>query len=331
MAGIDGLRRAAIRRNHSATHLLHAALRKVLGPHVQQKGSLVTAERLRFDFSHDQPVSAEQRTAIVRMVNEQIIANTAVSTQLMSMDEAVNAGAMALFGEKYGDEVRVLTMGDDAFSVELCGGTHVARTGDIGLFQIISEGGVAAGVRRMEAVTGRAAIEHVGQLEQSVLETCAELNAQPDTLLARASALRLQVRDLEKQVEQLKRKMAQSAGGNLTDKVIDVRGVPVLSARLDGADAKALREAVDQMKSKLGRCVVLLASVIEDDKIALVAGVSSELTEVVRAGDLIREFSQRLGGKGGGRADMAQGGGVDVEALNDVLDAVPAWVDTQLP
>jgi len=236
-----------------------------------------------------------------------------------------------LFGEKYGDEVRVLTMGDDAFSVELCGGTHVARTGDIGLFQIISEGGVAAGVRRMEAVTGRGAVEHVEQLEQSLLETCAELKAQPDTLLARASALRTQLRDLEKQVEQLKLKMAQSAGGSLVDKVIDVRGVPVLSARLDGADAKALREAVDQMKSKLGRCVVLLASVIEDDKIALVAGVSSELTEVVRAGDLIREFSQRLGGKGGGRADMAQGGGVDVEALNDVLDAVPAWVDTQLP
>jgi alanyl-tRNA synthetase len=331
VAVIDGLRRAAIRRNHSATHLLHAALRKVLGPHIQQKGSLVTAERLRFDFSHDQPVSAEQRTAIVRLVNEQIIANTAVATVLMSMDEAVNAGAMALFGEKYGDEVRVLTMGDDAFSVELCGGTHVARTGDIGLFQIISEGGVAAGVRRMEAVTGRGAVEYVEQLEQSLLETCAELKAQPDTLLARASALRTQLRDLEKQVEQLKLKMAQSAGGSLVDKVIDVRGVPVLSARLDGADAKALREAVDQMKSKLGRCVVLLASVIEDDKIALVAGVSSELTEVVRAGDLIREFSQRLGGKGGGRADMAQGGGVDVEALNDVLDAVPAWVDTQLP
>ena len=327
---IDDRRRQKIRRNHSATHLLHAALRTVLGEHVTQKGSLVTAERLRFDFSHTAPVTSAELTQITALVNQHILANTDVASDVMSMDEAKNAGAMALFGEKYGSEVRVLAMGEDRFSVELCGGTHVARTGDIGLFRIVNEGGVAAGVRRIEAITGSAALADVANLDATIDTLCEEAKAQPDNLVARVGAMRSQLKELEKQVEQMKLKMAQSAGGELVSQALDVRGVKVLAARLDGLDAKALRDAVDQMRSKLGDSVVLLASVA-DDKIMLAAGVASAVTDKVKAGDLMREFSTRLGGKGGGRPDMAQGGGSDVAALDDVLGAVPAWVDSQLP
>jgi len=327
---IDDRRRQKIRRNHSATHLLHAALRTVLGEHVTQKGSLVTAERLRFDFSHTAPVTSAELVQITALVNQHILANTDVASDVMSMDEAKNAGAMALFGEKYGSEVRVLAMGEDRFSVELCGGTHVARTGDIGLFRVVNEGGVAAGVRRIEAITGSAALADVANLDATIDTLCEEAKAQPDNLVARVGAMRSQLKELEKQVEQMKLKMAQSAGGELVSQALDVRGVKVLAARLDGLDAKALRDAVDQMRSKLGDSVVLLASVA-DDKIMLAAGVASAVTDKVKAGDLMREFSTRLGGKGGGRPDMAQGGGSDVAALDDVLGAVPAWVDSQLP
>jgi alanyl-tRNA synthetase len=327
---IDDRRRQKIRRNHSATHLLHAALRTVLGEHVTQKGSLVTAERLRFDFSHTAPVTSAELAQITALVNQHILANTDVASDVMSMDEAKNAGAMALFGEKYGSEVRVLAMGEDRFSVELCGGTHVARTGDIGLFRVVNEGGVAAGVRRIEAITGSAALADVANLDATIDTLCEEAKAQPDNLVARVGAMRSQLKELEKQVEQMKLKMAQSAGGELVSQALDVRGVKVLAARLDGLDAKALRDAVDQMRSKLGDSVVLLASVA-DDKIMLAAGVASNVTDKVKAGDLMREFSTRLGGKGGGRPDMAQGGGSDVAALDDVLGAVPAWVDSQLP
>ncbi|EGG30387.1 Alanyl-tRNA synthetase [Aequoribacter fuscus] len=327
---IDEHLRDQIRANHSATHLLHAALRQVLGGHVQQKGSLVTAERLRFDFSHSAPVTADELAQLNAIVNAQVMANTEVSTRLMNMDEAVQAGAMALFGEKYGDEVRVLAMGTDSFSVELCGGTHVGRTGDIGVFRIVSESGIAAGVRRIEAVTGVGALAEINSLDTALQGVCLELKAQPENVVSRVAAMRGQIRELEKQIDQLKMKMAQAAGGELASQAIEVRGVPVLAARLDGADAKALRDAVDQMKSKLGDSVVLLASVV-DDKIVLAAGVSKAVTDRVKAGDLMREFATRLGGKGGGRPDMAQGGGTDVAALNDVLGAVPAWVDTQLP
>jgi alanyl-tRNA synthetase len=327
---IDDRRRQKIRRNHSATHLLHAALRTVLGEHVTQKGSLVTAERLRFDFSHTAPVTSAELVQITALVNQHILANTDVASDVMSMDEAKSAGAMALFGEKYGSEVRVLAMGEDRFSVELCGGTHVARTGDIGLFRIINEGGVAAGVRRIEAITGSAALADVANLDSTIDTLCEEAKAQPDNLVARVGAMRSQLKELEKQIEQMKLKMAQSAGGELVSQALDVRGVKVLAARLDGLDAKALRDAVDQMRSKLGDSVVLLASVA-DDKIMLAAGVASAVTDKVKAGDLMREFSTRLGGKGGGRPDMAQGGGSDVAALDDVLGAVPAWVDSQLP
>ena len=327
---IDDQRRQKIRRNHSATHLLHAALRTVLGDHVAQKGSLVTADRLRFDFSHTAPVTSAELAQITALVNQHILANTDVDSKVMSMDEAKSAGAMALFGEKYGSEVRVLAMGEDRFSVELCGGTHVARTGDIGLFRIVNEGGVAAGVRRIEAITGSAALDDVAELDATIESLCEEAKAQPDNLVARVGAMRSQLKELEKQIEQMKLKMAQSAGGELVSQALDVRGVKVLAARLDGLDAKALRDAVDQMRSKLGDSVVLLASVA-DDKIMLAAGVASSVTDKVKAGDLMREFSTRLGGKGGGRPDMAQGGGSDVGALDDVLGAVPAWVDSQLP
>ena len=327
---IDDQRRQKIRRNHSATHLLHAALRTVLGDHVAQKGSLVTADRLRFDFSHTAPVTSAELAQITALVNQHILANTDVDSKVMSMDEAKSAGAMALFGEKYGSEVRVLAMGEDRFSVELCGGTHVARTGDIGLFRIVNEGGVAAGVRRIEAITGSAALDDVADLDATIESLCEEAKAQPDNLVARVGAMRSQLKELEKQIEQMKLKMAQSAGGELVSQALDVRGVKVLAARLDGLDAKALRDAVDQMRSKLGDSVVLLASVA-DDKIMLAAGVASTVTDKVKAGDLMREFSTRLGGKGGGRPDMAQGGGSDVGALDDVLGAVPAWVDSQLP
>ncbi len=326
---VDDSLRQRTRLNHSATHLLHAALRKVLGEHVQQKGSLVDSERLRFDFSHFEAVTREELQQIEHMVNEQIRANTPVTTRLMSMEDAVAAGAMALFGEKYGDEVRVLAMGDDDFSVELCGGTHVARTGDIGLMRITAESGVAAGIRRIEGVTGAAALARFDALEARLAGVCEVVKANPDNVTDKVSGLRSENRELEKEIARLKQKLATGAGSDLTADAVDVAGIKVLAANVDGADPKSLRDTLDRVKNKLGSAVVLL-SAVNDGKVALVAGVSKDLTDRVKAGDLMREFAGRLGGKGGGRPDMAQGGGNDTAALPTVLGDVPDWVAKQL-
>tara|TARA_R110002110_G_scaffold392133_1_gene605577 strand:+ start:12380 stop:14989 length:2610 start_codon:yes stop_codon:yes gene_type:complete len=328
-AQVDASVRQRTRLNHSATHLMHAALRRVLGEHVTQKGSLVDSERLRFDFSHFEAVTAAELAEIERQVNAQIRANTPVTTRLMAMDEAMAAGAMALFGEKYGEEVRVLSMGEDDYSVELCGGTHVDRTGDIGLFRIISESGIAAGVRRIEAVTGAGALEAIAHTEAQLDAVCEVIKASRDTAAARVGALRAENRELEKELARLKQKLATAAGGDLTASAVEVAGVKVLAATVDGADAKSLRDTLDQCRNKLGSSVLLLAAV-DGDKVALVAGVSKDLTDRVKAGDLMREFAGRLGGKGGGRPDMAQGGGSDVAGLEAALQAVPDWVAAAL-
>ena len=326
---VDAAVRQRTRLNHSATHLLHAALRRVLGEHVQQKGSLVDSQRLRFDFSHPEGVSATQLKTIEHLVNAQIRGNTAVHTRLMSMDDAVSSGAMALFGEKYGDEVRVLSMGEDDFSVELCGGTHVSRTGDIGLLRIVSESGVASGVRRIEGVTGSGALALVDQHEQQLAAVCDVVKGTTDTVVARVATLRSDNRELEKEITRLKQKLASSTGSDLTTAVVEVQGIKVLSANVEGADARTLRDTLDQCKHKLGSAVILL-SAVSGDKITLTAGVTKDLTGRIKAGDLMREFAERLGGNGGGKADMAQGGGTDVQALPEVLKAVPAWVAAQL-
>ncbi|MEP0202351.1 MAG: alanine--tRNA ligase [Halioglobus sp.] len=322
---VDVTIRQRTRLNHSATHLLHAALRDVLGDHVTQKGSLVDSARLRFDFSHFEGVTSEEIARIEHIVNTQIRANTPVDTRVMSMDEAVEAGAMALFGEKYGDEVRVLSMGEHNFSVELCGGTHVDRTGDIGLLRISSESGVAAGVRRIEAVTGEGALNAIASLDAQLSAVCAVVKGSTDNVADKVSTLRQESRDLEKEIARLKQKLATSAGGDLTASAVEINGIKILAATVDGADAKSLRDTLDQCKNKLGSAVVLLAAV-EGDKIALAAGVTQDLTSKVKAGDLMREYAGRLGGKGGGRPDMAQGGGSDVAALAAVLQTVPDWV-----
>ena len=329
LAQVDDSVRQRTRLNHSATHLLHAALRETLGDHVAQKGSLVDSERLRFDFSHSEGVSAEQLKAIENRVNGQIRANTPVQTRLMNMDEAVAAGAMALFGEKYGDEVRVLSMGEDDFSVELCGGTHVDRTGDIGLLRLTSESGVAAGVRRIEVVTGACALAVVDATEESLSAVCEVVKGTPDNVAAKVSALRSENRDLEKEIARLKQKLATGAGTDLTAGAVEVAGIKVLAANVDGGDSKSLRDTLDQCKNKLGSAVILL-SAIEGDKVALAAGVTKDLTDRIKAGDLMREFAGRLGGKGGGRPDMAQGGGNDVAGLPAVLKEVPDWVAANL-
>ena len=328
-AQIDSGLRDRTRLNHSATHLLHEALRRELGDHILQKGSLVDSQRLRFDFSHGEPVSPEALARITAVVNDQVRANEAVSTELMTMDDAIAAGAMALFGEKYGDEVRVLTMGADRFSVELCGGTHVKRTGDIGLFWITGESGVASGVRRIEAVTGEAALGQVASMSQTIQSVCSALKATPDAAFSKVEALRGEVRDLEKEAARLRQKLATSAGGDLTQDAVEVEGVKVLAAQIEGATASSLRETLDQCKNKLGTGVILLAAV-EDGKIALVAGVTPDTTDRVKAGDVIKHFAGELGGKGGGRPDMAQGGGSDVAALSGVLASLPEWVATQI-
>ena len=328
-AQIDAALRNRTRLNHSATHLLHEALRRELGDHILQKGSLVDSQRLRFDFSHGEPVSAEIVARINTMVNDQVRANAEVSTELMSMDDAIAAGAMALFGEKYGDEVRVLTMGADRFSVELCGGTHVSRTGDIGLFWITGEAGVASGVRRIEAVTGEAALAHVATMSQTMQSVCDALKATPETASGKVEALRAEVRDLEKESARLRQKLATSTGGDLTQDAVEVEGIKVLAAQIEGATASTLRDTLDQCKNKLGTGVILLAAV-EEGKIALVAGVTSDTTDRVKAGDVIKHFAGELGGKGGGRPDMAQGGGSDVAALPAVLASLPEWVSAQL-
>ena len=322
-ARVDKQRRRQIADNHSATHLLHAALRKILGGHVQQKGSLVEADRLRFDFSHFDAVTPAQLAQIEALVNEQIRANLPVETRLMAQEDAIAAGAMALFGEKYGDTVRVLSMGD--FSVELCGGTHVSRTGDIGLFKIVSEGGVAAGVRRIEAVAGEAALRYIGETEKSLQRLAALLKADTGIVEAKVQALLERARGLEKEVEQLKARLASSQGGDLAAQAVDIDGIKVLAAKLDGADAKSLRDTVDQLKNKLGHAAVVLAAV-DGDKVSLVAGVTKDETRRLKAGDLVNSVARQVGGKGGGRPDLAMAGGKDPAGLDAALQAVPAWV-----
>ncbi|MFN2329996.1 MAG: alanine--tRNA ligase [Chromatocurvus sp.] len=328
-ACVNNSLRQRTRLNHSATHLLHAALREILGEHVAQKGSLVDSRRLRFDFSHTDAVTDDQLHAISERVNGQIRANTPVTTRLMSMDDAMAAGAMALFGEKYGEEVRVLSMGESDFSVELCGGTHVDRTGDIGFFRITAEAGVAAGVRRIEAVTGEGAIATVDAQSEQLQALCDAVKASPATVLDRVVALRSEARELEKEVARLKQKLATSAGGDLTSRAVAVGDTKVLAVNVDGADAKTLRETMDQCKNKLGSGVVFL-SAVNDDKVSLTCGVTADLTDRIKAGDVMREFAGRLGGKGGGRPDMAQGGGTDVAALDGVLAAIPEWVGERM-
>jgi len=327
-AQVDAAVRQASALHHSATHLLHAALRKVLGEHVTQKGSLVNSERLRFDFSHFEAVSADQLKAIETLVNDQIRANTPVVTDNCTMDEAKTKGAMALFGEKYGDNVRVLTMGD-GFSVELCGGTHAKRTGDIGLIRITSESGVAAGIRRIEAVTGAQALALFDKVEALVDNSARVVKANRDNLADKLEQLIAQNRKLEKDLAALKTKLATAGGGDVLSQAQEIAGIKVLALNLEGADSKSLRDSVDQFKNKLGTAVVLLAAV-EDGKVVLTAGVTQDATSKIKAGDLMRFVAEQLGGKGGGRPDMAQGGGTDVAALDSALASVVPWVKTQL-
>ncbi|CAN1603588.1 alanine--tRNA ligase [Pseudomonas mediterranea] len=323
-AHVDAEVRHATSLNHSATHLLHAALRQVLGEHVQQKGSLVDSQRLRFDFSHFEAIKPEQLKALEEIVNAEIRKNSPVETEETDIDTAKKKGAMALFGEKYGDSVRVLSMGD--FSVELCGGIHANRTGDIGLLKIISEGGVASGVRRIEAVTGAAALAYLNAAEEQLKEAASLIKGSRDNLIDKLSAVLERNRLLEKQLEQLQAKAASAAGDDLSAQAVDVKGVKVLAVRLDGQDGKALLGLADQLKNKLGRAVILLGSVHEE-KVVLVAGVTKDLTGQLKAGDLMKQAAAAVGGKGGGRPDMAQGGGTDVGALDAALAQTVAFVE----
>ncbi|HEC29722.1 MAG TPA: alanine--tRNA ligase [Gammaproteobacteria bacterium] len=326
-ARVDQARRQATAMNHTATHLLHAALRSVLGSHVSQKGSLVNADRLRFDFSHFEPVTAEQLQAIESMVNEQIRLNTEVQTRVTDYDTAVAEGAMALFGEKYGDEVRLLKIGD--FSAELCGGTHVNRAGDIGLLKITSEGGIASGVRRIEALTGQAAVEFVEQTENSLRQIAQMVKGSPGDAGNKVQQILAKNRKLEKELEQLKSRLASAAGSELSDSAVEVKGVKVLAVRLDGADPKSLRDTVDQLKNKLGSAAVVLAAV-NGEKVSLIAGVTKDQTSRLKAGDLVNTVARQVGGKGGGRPDMAQAGGNDPSGLDAALAGVADWVGRQL-
>ena len=328
-AEVDRQQRKATALNHSATHLLHAALRKVLGEHVQQKGSLVNAQRLRFDFAHFEPVTPEQLEQIQALVNQQIRANTPVTTTVTDMESARKLGAMALFGEKYGDTVRVLSMGEDNFSVELCGGTHVSRTGDIGMFVIVSESGISSGVRRIEALTGVEAEKWVTRSERTLRDLAGLVKGSRENLTDKIQGLLERQRELEKEIERLKGKLASAAGADLASQAEEVNGARVLVAALEGADRKALMDTADQLKNKLQQAVVLLAAT-EDDKVVLVAGVTKDLTDRIKAGDLIREVAPKVGGKGGGRPDMAQGGGTDVSALPAALDAARDWIRSRL-
>jgi alanyl-tRNA synthetase len=323
-AVVDHSLRQATRLNHSATHLLHAALRKVLGLHVTQKGSLVAPDRLRFDFSHYSAVTPSELAEIERLVNAEIRANAAAETRLMKFDEAVAAGAMALFGEKYDDEVRVLSLG--GFSTELCGGTHVARAGDIGLFKIVSEGGVAAGVRRIEAVTGEAAFDHVAETEHRLRDVAGLVRGSREDVEDKVRQLIERARRLEKEVAQLKDRLASGRGKDLADEAQAVGGLRVVATSVEGADAAALRNAVDQLKGKLGSAVIVLGSAGPDGKVTLIAGVTADATGKVKAGDLVNFVAQQVGGRGGGRPDLAQAGGTDPARLPGALASVADWV-----
>jgi len=326
-ATVDAGVRQATALNHSATHLLHAALREVLGDHVQQKGSLVDSQRLRFDFSHYEAIKPEQLRALEDRVNEQIRLNSVVGVEVTDIESAKNKGAMALFGEKYGDQVRVLTMGN-GFSVELCGGTHVSRTGDIGLFKITAESGIASGVRRIEAVTGTGALAWIADTEERLREAAATVKGSRDNMLDKLAALVERSRQLEKEVDQLKAKAASAAGSDLAAAAQQIGGRTVLVQRVDGQDGKGLMALVDQLKNKLGSAAILLGGE-SDGKVVLVAGVTKDLASQLKAGDWIRTTAQAVGGKGGGRPDMAQGGGTDVAALDQALVDAVSWVGQQ--
>ena len=324
---VDGARRGATILNHSATHLLHAALREVLGTHVQQKGSLVAPDRLRFDFSHFQPMTAEELAVIERKVNEQVRVNNAVEVRNMAMQEALDFGAMALFGEKYGENVRVLKMGD--YSTELCGGTHVSRTGDIGLFKITSESGIQSGVRRIEAVTGQGALDYVSHEEAQLAEAASLLGGAAGDVVEKIRQLGERQKKLERELEALKAKQAAGATADLGGSAVDVNGVKVLAVRLEGFDAKALRDAMDRLKQQLVNTVIVLAGA-QDGKVALVAGVNGSAMGKVKAGELLSHIASQIGGKGGGRPDLAQGGGEDGPALASALDGVVDWVTPRI-
>lgn len=323
VASVDAARRASTILNHSATHLLHAALREVLGTHVQQKGSLVAPDRLRFDFSHFQPMTQAELAEVERRVNAQIRANSAAEVHHMGMQEALDFGAMALFGEKYGEQVRVLKMGD--YSTELCGGTHVGRTGDIGLFKLVGESGVSAGVRRIEAVTGQGALDYVADEERRLAEAADLLGGNAGEVVDKIRALTDRQKKLERELETLKARAASSATSDLGGAAIDVGGIRVLASRLEGFDTKALRDAMDRLKQQLGDAVIVLAGTA-DGKAALVAGVNGAATGRVKAGELLSHVAGQIGGKGGGRPDLAQGGGEDGPALATALQGVPEWV-----
>jgi len=319
---VDIAHRARTVRNHSATHLMHKALREVLGDHVQQKGSLVDADKTRFDFAHNAPMSDEQISKVETIVNAEITANAATRAQVMPMEQAQKSGAMMLFGEKYGDEVRVLDIGS---SREFCGGTHVTRTGDIGFFKIVAEGGVAAGVRRVEAVTGGNALAYVQQLNATLNDAAGALKAQPQELTARIVQIQDQVKALEKELARLKSKVASSQGDDLASQAVDVKGIRLLVAAMDGADGKTLRETLDKLKDKLKSAVILLGSA-DGGKVSLIAGVTPDLTGKIKAGELVNFVAQQVGGKGGGRPDMAQAGGTEPAKLPAALASVQAWV-----
>jgi alanyl-tRNA synthetase len=328
-ARVDTARRAATMRNHSVTHLLHKALREVLGQHVQQKGSLVDADKTRFDFAHDKPMSEREIHEVERRVNAEILQNLPTRAQIMPFEQAKTAGAVMLFGEKYGEEVRVLDIGS---SREFCGGTHVARTGDIGFFKIVEQAGVAAGVRRVEAKTGEGAVRWVQQLEDEVGELAAEFgfqNASVSQMKKRAATLQESAKTLEKELSRLKSKLASGQGADIASQAVDVKGSKVLAATLDGADAKTLREAVDQLKGRLKSAAIVLGAV-HDGKVSLVAGVTDDLTAKLKAGELVNFVAQQVGGKGGGRADMAQAGGTDAAKLPSALQSVQRWVEEKV-
>jgi len=326
MAAVDTARRARTMRNHSATHLMHKALREVLGPHVQQKGSLVDAERTRFDFSHNEPMTEAQIRRVEEIVNAEILRNEATTARIMKYDEAVKGGALAFFGDKYGDEVRVLDIGS---SRELCGGTHVKRTGDIGFFKVISEGGIAAGVRRVEATTGEGALTFVQAQEETLNGAAAVLKAPPPELAYKITQILENVRGLEKELGRLKSRLALSQGDELIDRAVEVKGIKVLAASIDGADTKALRETLDKLKDKLKSAAVVLAA-SSGGKVSLIAGVTADLTGKIKAGELVNHVAQQVGGKGGGRPDMAQAGGTSPEKVPEALETVRAWVEQRL-
>jgi alanyl-tRNA synthetase len=319
---VDVAQRTDTMRNHSATHILHKALREVLGDHVQQKGSLVDATKTRFDFTHNAPITAQQLRRVENIVNREILENSATSGKVMSLEDAQKTGAMMLFGEKYGDEVRVLEIGS---SKELCGGTHVARTGDIGSLKIVSESGVAAGIRRVEAVTGNNALQFLQGLEDKMNEAASILKTHPGDLVNRVAQLQDALRQAERELEKVNSKFAASQGDELANQAVDVNGIKVLAARLDGADSQVLRETMDALKAKLKTAAIVLASV-QGDKVSVIAGVTADSITKVKAGDLVNFVAQQVGGKGGGKPEMAMAGGNDPSKLSAALASVKDWV-----